>query len=248
MDEAAETLAAVKRLKEAELSPQARDALDVIEAELSAAEPRTWMDTFRSRVSKAMTWVGIGAVGVATIGGLGYVGTQAVEAFPTAVETAAKREVKERVEAVQLAFADLQGAAGGLLLKLYDFMIALKDKATTAKGLSELASSMWDGIWAEGRDYFATGDKSPDKLIATMKEMVASDAELSGKMEAIFAAYENLKIKKDAFEAVGKGAFEANDTDALEFFEDYKREFWMEMKGKGRELSTSSPAPESPRH
>lgn len=245
MGETNEDLKAVEKLKSASLSPAARANLDAIEAELRAKETETWMDKFKSRVWKVMKWAGIGVVGVATVGGVAYVGKQAMDAFPAAVETAANREVKERVEAVKLAFGELQGAAGGLLLKLYDFMIALKNKATTIEGLSELISGVWDGAWAEGKDYLATGDASPDKLIAKMKEIVANDPELSGKMDGIFVAYEDLKLKKDAFEAVGKGAFEANDQDAIEFFQDYKREFWMEMKGKGQELSTSSPKSES---
>lgn len=245
MGETNEELKAVEKLKSASLSPAARANLDAIEAELRARETETWMDKFKSRVWKVMKWMGVGAVGVATVGGVAYVGKQAVDAFPSAVETAANREVKERVEAVKLAFGELQGAAGGLLLKLYDFMIVLKDKATTVEGLSTMASSMWDGIWDEGKDYLATGDASPDKLIAKMKEIVANDPELSGKMGGIFAAYEDLKLKKDAFEATGRGAFEAKDEDAVEFFNDYKNEFWKEMKGKGQQLSTSSPKSES---
>lgn len=247
MDETNEDLKAVEKLKGASLSSTARANLDAIEAEIRAKETETWVDKFKSRVWKVMKWVGFGAVGAATVGGAVYVGKQAVDAFPTAVETAANREVKERVEAVQFAFGELQRSAGGLLLKLYDFMIALKNKATTVEGLSGMASSMWDGIWAEGEDYMASGDTSPDKLIAKMKEIVANDPELNSAMDAIFAAYEDLKLKKDAFEAAGKGAFEANDQDAVEFFQDYKKEFWTEMKGKGRRLSTSSPASESPK-
>ncbi len=99
-----------------------------------------------------------------------------------------------------------------------------------------MASSMWDAVWAEKEDYLANGDTSPDKLIAKMKEIVANDPELSGKMDGIFAAYEDLKLKKDAFEKAGKGAFEAKDQDAIEFFQDYKREFWTEMLNKRETL------------
>ncbi len=237
MDEEGQSeLAALEQLEKANLSEEGRARLAKIREELEAKTPEDWMDKFKSRVWKVMKWVGIGAVGVATVGGVAYVGKQAVDAFPTAVETAAKREVKERVEAVQFAFGELQRSAGGLLLKLYDFMIALKDKASTLEGLSTMASSMWDAVWAEKEDYLANGDTSPDKLIAKMKEIVANDPELSGRMDGIFAAYEDLKLKKDAFETAGKGAFEAKDQDAIEFFQDYKREFWTEMLNKRETL------------
>lgn len=43
-------------------------------------------------------------------------------------------------------------------------------------------------------------------------------------------------LEKDEFEQAGKSAFEANDTDAKEFYEDYKKEFWDEMLQKGPKI------------
>ena len=241
MDEPSQPLDAIEQLRKAKLSPRARADLNAIEAELRADETETWMDRFQSRVWRVMKWVGIGAVGVAAIGGAAYVGKQAIDAFPTAVETAAKREVSERVVAVQFAFGELQQSAGALLLKLYDFMVALKDKAGTYQGLSTMATGVWAGLWADGTELLANGDTSPDQLIGKMKEIVANDPQLSVSMNAIFGAYEDLKNKKNSLEAAGQGAFTANDRDAIEFFQDYKSAFWREMRGKEL-VVTSAPA------
>lgn len=232
MGETNEELKAVEKLKGASLSPAARANLDAIEAELRAKETETWMDRFKSRVWKVMKWAGIGAVGVATVGGVAYVGKQAADAFPAAVETAANREVNERMTAINASFEGLKASSGTLLLKMLDFMIALKDKGSTYEGLSSMAVTTWEGIWADSAELITSGDTSPDHIIAKMKEIVTADPILATKMEAIFASYEDLKKKKDAFVASGQQAIEFNDQDAQELWVDYKREFWTEMLDK----------------
>ncbi len=238
-------LEALDRLAEADLSEESRASLDAIRSEIEGREPEGIMRKTRRALGKIFKWIVVPGLAVGAVGTTIYAGKQALDAFPSAVEVAAKREVNERMVAIQGAFAELQGTAGSLLLKLYDLMIAMKDKATSWDGASTLAVGLWDGIWADGADWLATGDKSPDKLIAEMKRRLSDDPVISAKMDSVFAAYEELKKKKEALEAAGKGAFEANDQDAAEFYEDYKKEFWKEMLGKGGNLTTSAPASES---
>lgn len=156
-----------------------------------------------------------------------------MDAFPQAVETAANREVKERVEVIKVAYEELNQAAFTLLRTLYEFLLAVKEKATTWEGVSKAAGSLWQGIWDDGAEYLANGDSSPDQILGQIKSMVEDDPVLSQKLTEVFASYDKLKTEKDEFEQAGKSAFEANDTDAKEFYEDYKKEFWDEMLQRG---------------
>lgn len=222
------------------LSPEARRELEELHGQVER-EPKedlpSFRERFQARVRQVMKWVGIGAVGLATAGGIAYVGKQAVDALPGAVETAAEREVNERIELVKTAFGELQTAAGTLLLKLMDFLIALKDKASTWEGISGMAVSVWDGIWSDAAEYLASGNTSPDKTLEKMKQMVSGDPVLAAKMDDIFSAYADLNAKKEALDGVATKIQSFDDQDALEFFSDYKKEFWDEMRGKGKELA-----------
>ncbi len=237
-------LDALEQLEKAELSPEGRRNVEALRAEIESREPEGIMRITRRALAKIFKWIVVPGLAV---GGAAYVGKQAMDAFPTAVEAAAHREVNERLSAIQGAFAELQGAAGSLLLKLYDLLMAMKDKASSWDGASTLAVGVWDGLWKDGAEWWATGDKSPDKLISELRHRLSDDPVVSAKMDAVFASYEELKKKKDKLEAAGQGAFQANDQDAIEFYNDYKREFWKEMLGKGNSLSTSAPALESPK-
>lgn len=243
----ADELEALEQLEKAELSEAGRARLAAIREELESKDPETWMEWTKRKVFGVMRWVVPAAALTAGAVGAAYVGKQAYDAMEPTVESAAHREVDERIAEITESFNELKNASGSLLLKMLDFMIALKDKASTYAGVSTLAIGVWDGLWAEGEDLIRNGDTSPDKLIAKMKEIVSADPLLTQKMDAIFASYDELKKKKEAFEESGKKAVSFTDKDAEELWVDYKREFWTEMMDKRNALSTSAPASESPK-
>lgn len=201
-------------------------------------EPESWTDYFEERVWKAMKWVGIIGAGALIVGGGAYAVKQATDSFPTAVETAVKRELKERTEVVKKAISDIENASGVLLMKLLDFIIALKDKGSTFAGISGMAVTAWEGIWSDAKEYVTSGDTSPDETLKKIKEIVTSDPTLSSKMDGIFAAYNDLTGKKDALERVANGISSVTDQDESEFLRDWKQKFWEEMRGKGPQLKT----------
>lgn len=226
------------------LDPKARAELERLKLGVQVEKPDekpkedvlSWSERFKQGVYKAMKWTGIIAVGAAVVGGAAYVGKQAADSFPTAVKSSASRELEERTGAVKEAISDLESASGILLMKLLDFMIALKDKGSTWEGVSGMAVTAWSGMWSDAKEYLASGEKSPDKTLAKMKEIVTSDPALSGKMDEIFTAYDNLKGKKEALEHLASTITTVTDEDTRQFLGDWKGKFWEEMRGKGEQL------------
>lgn len=243
----ADELEALQKLERADLSEENRASLAKIREELESKDPETWMEWTKRKVFGVMKWVVPAAALAGGVAATAYVGKQAYDAMQPTVESAAHREVNERITEINESFGELETASGTLLLKMLDFMIALKNKATTYEGASTLLVGAWDAAVAEAVDLVKNGDTSPDLLIAKIKEIVAADPDLTQKMDAIFASYEDLKKKKDAFAESGKKAVEFNDQDAHELWLDYKREFWTEMMDKRSALTTSDPASESPK-
>ncbi|MFA5792927.1 MAG: hypothetical protein WC897_03610 [Candidatus Gracilibacteria bacterium] len=227
-------LATLRKIDETQLSADGQRALALVREELKSKVPKRTTADLRERILKIMKWA-LPALAL-TAGGV-YTTEQAIDATRPALEMAMHREFGERKAEIQEAVNDLQSSAGNLLLKLLDFMIALKEKAGTVKGAAEMATGFWKGIWNGGRkdvkELVIEGDTSPDELIQGLKAIVSGDTQLSKKVTEIFTAYEDLKSKKDILENVGEEATKFGTKDAKEFWDDYKRSLWKEMSGRG---------------
>lgn len=168
-----------------------------------------------------------------------YTVKQAADAVPGAAEDAAAEIFDQRVEMLKSRFAVLEQESGDLLLKLMAFMIAIKNTASSIEGLANLAGHVWDGLWADGADYLANGDTSPDKSLTQILELVKNDPILLASWTEVESAYSKVIVAKDNFAALAEDLKVTKDEGTAIFWKEYKEHFWDEMRQKGEGLKTT---------
>ena len=168
-----------------------------------------------------------------------YTIKQASDAVPGAAEDAASEILDQRMEMLKSRFAVLEQASGDLLLKLMAFMIAIKNTASSIEGLANFAGHVWDGLWADGADYLANGDTSPDKSLTQISDLVKNDPILSASWTEVESAYSKVLVTKDNFAVLGEDLKVTKDEGTAIFWKEYKEHFWDEMKQKGEGFKTT---------
>lgn len=203
-------------------------------------EVDSWREKFRRGFNTALK----GALVIGSLAVAGYVGKQAVDAFPQAAESAIDRELGERKEVIVKMGEKVKASGVAFRDRLLDFAWSAGEQLQKPQELFRLGKRAFSGVWEDGGEALTQGDLKPDQIMDQMKIYVKDNPVLSKKFAAAETAYRVLEADIQAFNSIPEVLTGFTEKDMGEFWRDYRKALWSEMLGEGDKL-TSAPEPES---
>lgn len=159
------------------------------------------VDFFRKHIKGVLIGMGIlgGAAGL-------YVGKQAVDAARKTTEDAVdiaraqlSKEFGAKAEEIQKFTQDAYEIAYQLMVQIPLFLGALQDQMDEFKEVKGTVINLWEGLREDGIELWESRgkDRSPDKVIAKVKDMVDQDPALKTRWTAIEALLTKMKELPD---------------------------------------------------